>query len=194
MSTTTQDRTAAAARTRVVLLATLVVAVVLGGTIWHFVSAAPKPPYTDPSAVGHLTICTGDGKAVTSGSTTQPLGAVVVSDAAAPAAYAGNGHTAALMVYQPRKGVGADEWTGLQLNAATGYDSTDHPSTTLDASSTTIGQFVRGYPAVDDGWLQLRLVLGASGAAQGRASYAAGDLHVDGTTWTLSDPGTAPCP
>jgi hypothetical protein len=52
---------------------------------------------------------------------------------------------------------------------------------------------VRGYPAADGGWLQLRLVLGAAGVAQGRAGYAAGDLHISGTTWTLTDPGTAGC-
>lgn len=192
--TTTQDHVAPATRTRTVLLVTLVIAVVVGGTAWHLLTRSPEPPYHDAAASGRLTICTTDGKAVTSGSTDQPLGAVVVSDRAAPAAYAGTGRTAALLVAQPRNGAEPEEWTGLQLNAATGYPSTDHPSTTLDAASTTIAQFVRGYPAIDGGWLQLRLVLGAPGAAQGRAAYAAGDLHLSGTTWTLTDPGTAACP
>jgi hypothetical protein len=190
----TTEQAPSRARTRAVVLGALVLAIAIvgGGYAWLH-GGTPKPPYTDPSATGRLTICDAHGKPVTSGSTEKPLGAVVVGDEAAPAAYAGNGRTAALMVYQPRAGVGPEEWTGLQLNAASGYPAGAHPSTNLDAGSTTLAQFVRGYPAADGGWLQLRLVLGAAGVAQGRAGYAAGDLHISGTTWTLTDPGTAGC-
>ena len=149
-------------------------------------------PYDDPAATGRLTLCTG-GSAVTEGSTRQPLADVVAGATAAAAAYAGNGRAATLFAYQPRAGVASTEWTGLQLTAPVTYDDPARPRLALRAGDTTLSQFLAGYPAVDDGWVQLRLYLGAVDQPVQSLRYDAVDLHVDGDTWHAVDPGAASC-
>jgi hypothetical protein len=149
-------------------------------------------PYQDPAAAGRLTLCQ-DGKPVTSGSTKQ-LPDTIVGGQPASGALAIDGGTATLFAYQPRAGIDPVSWSGLQLTGATVYADAAAPAVEPEPNATTLAQFLTGFPALDDGWVQLRVVLGAPGVQAQTTSYAAADLHVHGTTWQVADPGTAPCP
>ncbi|MFC6344399.1 hypothetical protein ACFP8W_20630, partial [Nocardioides hankookensis] len=108
--------------------------------------------------------------------------------------YAAEGRTAALFAYQPREGLAPSEWSGLQLTAPTSYDDPAAPGVTLAEGDTTLSQFLGGFPATYDGWVQLRLYLAAPGQQVSSQQYDAVDLHVDGTTWRAVDPGASTCP
>lgn len=197
-STGTSTGTTAPARPRrrpvVGLLAVVVllVLVVVGALVWRQLAGddgAPEAPYTDASATGRLTLCDADGAAVASGSTTdQPFATTVVAPTAATGGYDVDGKAAVLFAYQPRPGVGSDEWSGLQLTAPTAYDDASRPTATVSAQATTLGQFLAGYPAVADGFVQLRVVLGAPGASAS-PTYDSLDLHIDGDRWEAVDVG-----
>ncbi|MGZ6814302.1 MAG: hypothetical protein ACXVEZ_11090 [Nocardioidaceae bacterium] len=176
----------------VVLLAATGISGLVGAHLLHD-DAPGAAPYVDPASAGTLTLCR-DGVPVTSGSTVdQPFVDLIVGGQVATGGYASGG-TAALFAYQPRADVGPDSWSGLQLGAA--YQVTDPatPRTTLAATDTTLAQFLTAYPSQDDGWLQLRLVLGAAGQPLQTTSYASVDLHVDGKHWTAVGAGDAACP
>jgi hypothetical protein len=199
MTTTAPESAEAPAGTRrsrltIAVPVLLVLALVaLGVYVWHARTATPSAPYADPAAAGRLTICSAGGAEVTKGSLDEPLGAFVVGGVAAVGGYADTGRQAALFAYQPRPGVDAAEWSGVVLNAPGTYPDPARPRAATGSDSITIGQFVKGYPALDKGWVQLRLVLSAPGQPEQSTSYAAGDLHVHGSTWTLADPGTGGC-
>lgn len=168
--------------------------VVIGGIAWgvHRYERLGAAPYQDPAAVGRLTFCQG-GKPVTGGSTTQ-LPDAVVGGQAASGALAVAGGTATLFACQPRSGIDPVSWSGLQLTGATVYAEPASPTVLPEQNATTLAQFLTGFPALDDGWIQLRVVLGAPGVRTQTTTYAAADLHVHGTTWQAADPGTATCP
>jgi hypothetical protein len=167
------------------------VAVALG--IW-LTRAPSAAPYVDPAATGRLTLCGADGEALTDGSTTdQPFAASVVGATAATAGYAAEGRTAAVFAYQPREGVAPSEWTGLQLSAPTAYADAVVPQVDLTRTDTTLSQFLGGYPATYDGWVQLRLYLGAPDQPVTSQQYDTVDLQVDGSSWRAVDTGTATC-
>lgn len=178
------------------LVAAVVVVLLLVVAGWAVVrhhGAVGAAPYADPAAVGALTLCH-DGSPVTSGSVTdQPFVTTVVSSQAATGGFA-TGTTATLYAYQPRQGAAPDSWSGLQLGAASSVTDIKAPGATLTNTDTTLAQFVNAYPAQDGAWVQLRVVLGAPGQAPQTSSYAALDLHIHGSTWTATDPGTATCP
>lgn len=174
-----------------VAVVVVIALVVVGVLVWRHQgdSEATEPSYTDDVATGRLTLCDADGEAVTSGSTSdQPLAATVVGETAAADGYEVDGRAAALFAYQPRPGVGSEEWSGLQLTAPTPYDDAALPTVSVSTAATTLGQFLAAYPAVADGFVQLRLVLGAPGMAA-PPTYDALDLHIDGDRWTAVDVG-----
>lgn len=182
------DATRPATRRRWLIIGGVVLG--LAGVAAIVVWTAGRPgraPYTDPSAHGVITLCR-DGEAVTSGRTTDlPLVSAVVG---VPGAAGARG-SATLFAYQPRTGVSPQEWTGLQLTPSAAY--VDTPAVTLTGRDTTLSQFLGGYPALDGGWVQLRLVLG-SADARAAATYATADLHVSGTSWRQAGGGHAACP
>lgn len=175
---------------RVALAAVAVVVLAVAATAWR-VGRHPTPgaaPFVDRASVAGLTLCR-DGKAVTSGSTTdQPFADAVVSGQAATGGYA-TGTTATLYAYQPRAGVDPSTWNGVQLAGTTAAPDPAAPAVVQDRTATTLAQFASGYPLVDGGWLQLRVVLGAAGQPPQAASYATADVHVSGTRWTRAHPG-----
>jgi hypothetical protein len=174
------------AGTTAVLLAVLVATLVVVG----FDRGSGSAPYGDDAATGRLTLCDASGHAVTSGSVGDALATVVgetpVGGDAAP------GATATLFAYQPREGTGASEWTGLALSAPGAVDAAT-VTLRLGDDSTTLAQFLAGYPATWDGWVQLRLVV-ASPDAGVAPTYDAVDVRVDGDHWRAAEPGTATCP
>lgn len=147
-----------------------------------------RAPYADPAVRGRLTLCV-DGSAVTEGSVARrPFVDAVVG----PGADAGGGR-ATLLAHQPREGVDPEEWTGVPLTAGTTVAGGAAPAARLDTGSTTLAQFLGGYPAVWDGWVQLRLaVAGSDGATSD--GYAAVDLRVEGDRWHAVAAGSATCP
>lgn len=181
-------------RRRAVLVGVVALVVVAAAVVVWLTNRGPgSAPYDDPASSGALTLCR-DGKAVTEGKTTGfPFVTTVAGATAATGAYAGEGGTATLFAYQPRAGVDAAEWTGLQLTPARTYARATVPALTLARQDTTLGQFLGGYPALDKGWVQLRLYLGAPGVPASQ-TYASADLHVDGSTWRQVGGGHATCP
>lgn len=201
MATSDAETRASAPRTprrrgvRVVGAAAALV-VVAGGAAWavHRHDHVGAAPYTDPASAGRLTFCRA-GKPVTSGSTKDvPFADAVVSGQTASGALAIAGGTATLFAYQPRQGIDPVSWSGLQLTGATSYADASAPAVTPEKNATTLPQFLAGFPAGDGGWVQLRVILGAPGVQAQTTSYASADLHIHGSTWTATDPGTATCP
>jgi hypothetical protein len=167
------------------------VAVVIGIRLTRVPAEAP---YGDPAAAGRLTLCGADGEAVTEGSTRDlPFAATVVGATAAADGYAAEGRTAAVFAYQPREGMAPSEWSGLQLTAPAAYDDPAVPQVSLTEADTALSQFVAAFPAAYDGWVQLRLYLGAPDQPVSSQHYDAVDLQVDGTSWRAVQPGTASC-
>lgn len=187
-ATSSGRRRALAAVAVIVVLAAAVSTWLLRGA-----SAPSTAPYTDQASAAGLTLCRG-GKPITSGSTTaQPFADTVVSGQPATGGFA-TGTTATLYAYQPRAGIEPSIWNGLQLTGSSVAPDPTAPAVTLDRTATTLAQFASGYPLIDGGWLQLRVVLGAPGQRPQTASYASADLHVSGTHWTLAHPGHGACP
>jgi hypothetical protein len=174
--------------------------VVVAAAIATFVLApaasalADAVPYTDPNATGLLTLCDENGQALTSGSVSSaPFVWRAVSSQAAQAPYNELGRTATLFAYQPRQQVWSSEWSGYQLTASAKYTNAEHPmaqSTRLDGP---LSDFLDSFPAQWDGFVQLRLYLGAPQQPAYTQKYATADLQVTGDTWTLVRGGSEGC-
>jgi len=151
-------------------------------------------PYSDPAVSGALTLCSAKGKAVTEGSTKKPLAAVVLGESELPAQYAVEGAVGSLFAYQPRDGVDAQEFGGLQLTGSSVLaDPAEQTGVRVTKDATTVGQFVVAFPANLDGFVQLRLYVSAPGAGTLSSQYDAADLQVDGDHWELVQGGSADC-
>jgi hypothetical protein len=153
--------------------------------------AASSAPYKDPRATSPLALCGKDGKQVTSGSTAdKPFVWRAVSASKAPAPYNKKGRTATLFAYQPRPQVDAAEWSGDLMTASAKYTDASHPmaaATDLDEPLTT---FLGEYPTKVDGFVQLRLYLGAPNEPALTLQYAAANIQVSQGRWHLV--GTRP--
>lgn len=180
---------------RAIATVAVAVLVVVGVVVWHAHTGTGSVPYADPAVTGRLTLCAADGTPLTKGSVTdRPFATAILGDTPASGGYAAQGRTATLLAAQPRAGVDAAEWSTLQLTPGQAYPNPSAPMVTPDRATTTLGQFLTAYPAVDAGWVQLRVVLGGRGLPTQTQTYAALDLHVSGDTWTVADPGSASCP
>ena len=151
-------------------------------------------PFRDSLAAGGLGLCDRAGKALTHGSTaTAPFVFRAVSTVAAPARYAVAGRTATLFAFQPREGVDPGYWSGGELSSASQYTNPAHPMVQLTRGDLPLSSFLSIYPARWDGIVQLRMYLGAPDQPPYTRPYAATDLRIDGTTWTVVHPVDAPC-
>lgn len=188
---------------RTVVVTLVAGALVLGGVIFwraqgqggdtHQVSHVV--PYDDPQSVGLLTLCSADGTPLTGGSVDdRPFAAAVLGDSALPAEVDPAGAVATLFAYQPREGVGTEEFSGVALTAATVLADPDRPAVPVTPDSWSVGDFVTAYPATWDGFVQLRLYLGTpqAGTLSDRP-YDTADLRVDGDRWELVRGGSASC-
>lgn len=185
---------------RAVVVALVAVALVLTGVVlWraqgedHVVSATT--PYDDTRAAGLLTLCSADGSAVTSGSVDdRPFADLVVGETGVPDELDPTGAVATLFAYQPRQGVGPEEFSGAPLTAAEVLADPTRPATTVTEDAWSVGDFVTAYPADWDGHVQLRLYLGTpeAGTLTDRP-YDTADLRVDGDRWELVRGGSASC-
>jgi hypothetical protein len=156
-------------------------------------TAAVAPPH-DPAVAGPLTLCSQQGKQITSGSlATKPAVWRAVNSTPAPQGY-GKGGTATLFAFQPRPSTLPAEWSGEQLTASARYTVVAHPmaaATTADESLTT---YLGDYPLMTSAKLiQLRIYLAAPNAPALRSKYDATYLHVSNGKWRQLNPGPADC-
>jgi hypothetical protein len=157
--------------------------------------AARHAPYDDARSAGSITLCSADGEPVTGGSTDdRPFAAYAVGSTGLPDDVDTRGAVATLFGYQPREGVGAEEFSGSALTAAAVLADPEQPAAVISADGWSLGDFVSAFPATWDGSVQLRLYLGTPTAGTlSDASYDTADLRVDGDRWELVRGGTASC-
>lgn len=157
--------------------------------------AATAAPYDDPQAGGSLTLCSEDGEAVTEGSAEdRPFADVVVGETALPSQLDPEGAVATLYAYQPRAGVGTDEFSGVAITAAGALVDPERPAARVTQDSWSVDDFVTAFPATYDGYVQLRLYLGTPEAGTlSTTPYDTADLRVDDGRWELVRGGDASC-
>jgi hypothetical protein len=155
---------------------------------------ASAPPYTDPNAQGSIGLCDQAGHPVTSGRVDQtPFVWAAVSTQAPAKGYGGDGRTAALFLYQPRRGVDPGEWSGQLMTSSSTYTNPAHPMTVATGGDSSLADYLSTFPASWDGYLQLRLFLGAPGQSQYTQHYPTTDIQVTGKTWQVVRGGGGPC-
>ncbi len=151
-------------------------------------------PYTDLSAKGSITLCDAAGHRVTAGSIDdKPFVLKAASTVPAPAPYDGAGRTAVLVAYQPSKTTYPDQWNGDTLTATSQYTDARHPMVVGTPLDFTLAQYLKEFPASDDGFVQLRMYFGAKGQGVMNDTYPTADLRVVGHTWTVVHGGNGDC-
>lgn len=181
------ERTAArrsAASTTLTLAATLA----LASAALASPALAAEVPYTDPAATGGITLCDAQGRPKTSGRLNEPMAATVVGGSPAVAPYDGNGRSAALYAYQPRRGVDPGEWSGMGMTALSRYTNPKRPMVEILPRDYTMQGFVRAYTPKWDGLVQLRIYLRVPNESAETSSYAATNLKVTGSSWQQVGP------
>jgi len=147
-------------------------------------TAATQAPYTDSAAVGSLGLCNQAGQQVTSGSiTTKPLAWRIVSTQPATGVYAGATRTAIVLAYQPRLGLPPGEWSGEAITASSRYTNPSAPMAAATANDYSLGEFISDFPATWNGFVQLRMYLGAANSPQYTQQYPTLNLQIIGNTW-----------
>lgn len=149
---------------------------------------AAEVPYTDPAATGGITLCDAQGRPKTSGRLDEPLAATVVGGSPAVAPYDGNGRSAALYAYQPRRGLDPGEWSGMGMTALSRYTNPKHPMVEILPRDYTMRGFVLAYTPQWDGLVQLRIYLRVPNESVETSSYAATNLKVTGGSWQQVGP------
>jgi hypothetical protein len=116
-----------------------------------------------------------------------------VSSTAAPADYAIDGRTATLFGYQPREGLEPSQWGGQMLTASSRYENPAYPKAQATEGDDRLADFLDLFPVSWDGFVQLRLYLGAPGTQTLTQTYAATDIQVSGDSWKVVRGGSVPC-
>jgi hypothetical protein len=156
--------------------------------------ASPRPPFTDPSAVGYIGLCNEAGHQITSGNIdTTPFAWRAVSSQAAPAPYNNAWRTAILLAYQPRQGLPPGEWSGDELTASSRYTNPAHPMVAATHGDDSLEDFIQEFHPVWDGYLQLRIYLGTQNAEVYSVQYPGLDIRVTGDTWQAVGGGPVNC-
>ena len=156
--------------------------------------AAPAVPYTDPNTAGYIGICNQQNQQVTSGNIdTTPFAWKVVSSEAAPSAVSGTGRTATLYAYQPILNLPAGYWSGEAITGTSQYSNPAHPTAVSTHLDNALSQFLNVFPPKWDGFVELRLFLGAPGEEPQALTYPALNLHISGDTWRAVGGGSVNC-
>jgi hypothetical protein len=175
------------------LVAVAVAVVGLLGTVGP-AAAAPGVPYTDSSADGYLGICNQQAQQITSGSIdSAPFAWEAVSSVAAPSAVSGSGRTATLYAYQPIQGEEAGDWSGEQITGTSQYTNPSYPMAVSTARDFSLSQFLDTFAPKWDGFIELRMFLGAPGVEPQVLSYPALSLYISGDTWQAVGGGSVDC-
>jgi hypothetical protein len=185
---------------RITILAARLVAaagvVLLGSVGWVGASGAATPgvPYTDPSAVGYIGLCNQAGQQITSGSvTTTPFVWRAVSSEAAPKGYNGPSRTATLTAYLPLQVLPPGDWSGEQLTASSRYSNPANPMAAATSKDVPLETFIQDFPPQWDGFIQLRMFLGAANQETYSLRYPSLDIQVTGDTWQAFGGGPVNC-
>jgi uncharacterized membrane protein YgcG len=157
-------------------------------------AATPGVPYTDPDVTGYIGLCDQAGHQVTSGSlAAAPFAYRAVSSQAAPAGYNGASRTATLAAYLPMQVLPPGDWSGEQLTATSRYTNPAHPMTAGTTADESLQTFVADFPPEWDGFVQIRMFLGAANQPALTTRYPALDIQVTGSTWTAVGGGPVDC-
>jgi hypothetical protein len=153
-----------------------------------------KMPYSDPNQVGLLTLCNTRDQPITHGSLSAvPFVWRVVSDVPTPSAYRVKNVTATLFVFQPRPYTPAGAWSGEALTAASLYSNFAHPMVQETPIDEPLTQMTDAFPPIWDHLIELRVYLGGPDKQADVMQYAAADLQISGSTWTMVEGGTSGC-
>ena len=156
--------------------------------------ADPPVPYTDPNAVGYIGLCNQAAQQITSGTlSATPFVWRAVSSQPAPAQYNAAGGTAILSAYLPMQGLPPGDWSGEQLTASSQYSNPQSPMAQATAKDEPLEDFVQDYPPGWDGFIQLRLYLGAPDEPSYVQHYPVLNLEISGDTWTAVGGGPVNC-
>jgi hypothetical protein len=156
--------------------------------------ATPSVPYSDPRAAGDIGLCNEKGQQIASGSINSPsFVSKAVSTTAAESSVSGSGRTATLYAFQPIKGEDPAYWSGEPLTGASVYSNTSAPTAVSTNRDPALSNFLAAFPASWDGFLQLRMYLGAPGQSPYVATYPTLNVYVSGQTWQAVGGGTVNC-
>lgn len=177
---------------RLVLFATLIGSAALA--IPPVAGAAPAAPYNDTNVVGYIGLCNQAGQQVTTGNLTDtPFVWRAVSSQAAPAPYNGSSRTAILVAYLPIQALPPGDWSGAQLTSSSRYTNPQSPMAQATAKDISLQNFIGAFPPRWDGFIQLRMALGASDEPAYVKHYPALNIYVSGNTWTAVGGGQVNC-
>ncbi|GAB3863804.1 hypothetical protein GCM10028801_32050 [Nocardioides maradonensis] len=160
-----------------------VASIALGGSL----AGAADTSHVDADSVGTIALYDATGNPVTTGNLGDPIAAYAVgSGGLAP------GTKAALFAYVADPSTNPGDWTGGQLSAATTTPAAgapaalpSGPTATITPTSTSLAQFLAGYPTVSNGEVELRLRTTTPGAPAA-TTYDTLDVFVSGSTWSTA--------
>jgi len=157
-------------------------------------AATPAVPYSDPRATGVIGLCNEQGQQITSGSIkSTPFIPRAVSTTPAESSVSGSGRTATLYAFQPVKGEDPSYWSGQALTGASVYSDASAPTTVSTNRDLPLSNFLAIFPPTWDGFIQLRIYLGAPNQSPYVASYPTLNLYVSGDTWLAVGGGSVNC-
>jgi hypothetical protein len=164
-------------------------AVWVGGAAW----AGSSVPWHDSNVQGSITLYDASGHVLTNGLiATHPFAWRAVGSQPARAPYSAAGRNATLYAYQPRQDVDPGLWSGDMLTGTTPYRDPAHPTVTETTTDFSLEDFINEFPPKWDGFLQLRLLIGATGMSTPTSPYAALNVKVDGPNWSVVGVVTSP--
>jgi hypothetical protein len=179
---------------RRLLLAAASLAALAGTLVLAGPANGDGAPYSDPAAIGTITLCDVNGEVATHGDIhVKPFVWRAVGSTAAPGAYNGPGRTAALYGYQPIKDVDPGQWNGDYLTFSAAYTSASKPMAAATAADRSLADLLADYPPKWDGLVELRMFLGVPGQSTMTTSYNAATLKISGNNWTLVAGGHSGC-
>jgi hypothetical protein len=156
--------------------------------------AVPVAPFTDPSVQGYIGLCNQAGQQITSGSLTDtPFVWRAVSSQPAEAPYNAARRTAILVAYLPLQQLPPGDWSGSQLTSSSRYTNPQSPMAQATSQDISLAGFVSAFPPQWDGFIQLRMFLGAPDEPAYQRHYPSLDIYVSGNTWTAVGGGPVNC-
>jgi hypothetical protein len=112
-----------------------------------------------------------------------PFVATAVSTTPANAPYNGPSRTAVLIAYQPQSELPPGEWSGAQLTSSSRYSNPSAPMAAATTRDGSLADFMADFAPRWDGFLQLRMYLGAADQPAFSSNYPTLDIQVVGDTW-----------
>ena len=156
--------------------------------------AVPAAPFTDSSVQGYIGLCNQAGQQITSGSLTDtPFVWRAVSSQPAQAPYNAARRTAILVAYLPLQQLPPGDWSGSQLTSSSRYTNPQSPMAQATSQDISLAGFVSAFPPQWDGFIQLRMFLGAPDEPAYQRHYPSLNVYVSGNTWTAVGGGPVNC-